>query len=161
VERLKRLDVYKSLVPSKISSIKIVVEELICNLNQRIGDLDEYILFELRVILNELLVNAIKHGNRDDESKNIKVVAGIDEQKDLFVSVEDEGCGYDFANTCDNLKPYCGEIDSLDVSECAECGRGILIIKSLCDRVLVNDKGNKTVIHKRLLKARPEANQLL
>lgn len=158
---MKGLNVYKRLVPSRISSIKIVVEELTYNLKQCCDELDECTLFELKVVLNELLVNAIKHGNMDDESKNIKIAAGIVEHRDLFVIVEDEGCGYDFDYTCDNLVPLCEEIESLDVSECAECGRGILIIKSLCDSVRVNTRGNKTVILKRISKASPKSNQLL
>lgn len=161
MECLKGLNVYKRLIPSRISSVRIVVGELIHNLQRCCGELDEGILFELRVVLNELLVNAIKHGNMDDENKNIKIVAGIVKHKDLFVIVEDEGCGYDFDYTSGNLAPLCEEIETFDVSECAECGRGILIIQSLCDSVRVNTKGNKTVILKRILKTSPKAKQLL
>ncbi len=150
---MKRLNAYKSLVPSKIGSIKMVVGDLICNLEQCFGALDDCSLFELRVILNELLVNAIKHGNRDDENKKIKIDASIVDHRELLVIVEDEGRGYDYDHLCDIISPFCAEKKPSDVSECSECGRGILIIKSLCDSVQVNARGNRTVILKRISKA--------
>lgn len=155
---MKSLVVYKSLVPSKISNIKIVVEDLICNLEQCCGELDDCTLFELKVILNELLVNAIRHGNMDDENKNVKIVASIVEHRNLFVIVEDEGSGYDYNHACDNLKPFCNGLEPSDVSDCSECGRGILIVKRLCESVQVNTRGNRTAILKRISKASPKTD---
>jgi len=42
----------------------------------------------------------------------------------------------------------------------SESGRGIMIVKSLCDKVKVNRKGNKIIILKSIEKALPEAEHV-
>ena len=145
---MKIQDIYSTCVPSSINCIGTVVEELIDNLKNSYGDVKECTLFELKVILNEVLVNAIRHGNKEDEKKHVKIEAGISGQGVMLIMVEDEGCGYDFVNTCNCRKPFCEGIDPLDISE---CGRGIMIVKSLCDSVKVNAKGNKIIIYKNII----------
>jgi serine/threonine-protein kinase RsbW len=149
VELLKRLDIYNTCMPSTISSIGIVVKDLIHSLQICYGEVSDCTLFELRVILNEILINAIRHGNREDETKCIKVEAGISGPGVMFIIVEDEGGGYNFHDTCSCRKPYCEMADPLEMSE---NGRGIMIVRSLSDSVKVNAKGNKIVIVKSIYK---------
>jgi serine/threonine-protein kinase RsbW len=149
VELLKSRGIYSTCVPSSINSIAIIVNELIQSLQSSYGSVNECTLFELRVILNEVLVNAVRHGNREDERKIVKVDAGISGQGIMFIIVEDEGSGYDFKDTCSCSKPFCGMTDPLEVSE---SGRGIMIIRSLCDNVKVNARGNKIIIAKSIAK---------
>jgi len=144
---VKNLGFYSSSVPSTINSIRIVVDELISSLQRECGVLDDSILFELKVILNELLINAIRHGNMEDESKGVKINAGIGVHGKLYIIIEDEGCGFDYVHTCDQLRPCCEETRTTDM---AESGRGILILRGLCDKVKVNSKGNKIVIQKEI-----------
>lgn len=144
---MKSLDVYSNFVPSSISCIRIVTEDMIRSLQYKYGALNESTLFELKVILNELLINAIRHGNLEDENKNVKINAGIDVYGNLFIIIEDEGCGYDYCHTCNRLKPFC---EDTEPSNMTESGRGILILRSLCDKVKVNNKGNKIVILKKI-----------
>ena len=138
---------YNTCIPSSVSSIGIVVNELINSLQIGYGGINECTLFELRVILNEILVNAVRHGNRDDEGKIVKIKAGISERGLMFIIVEDEGCGYDFSDTCNCRKPCCEVTDPLDINE---NGRGIMIIRSLCDKVKVNSRGNKIIVAKNI-----------
>lgn len=145
VELVKSLDIYSTCVPSSINSIGFVVNELINSLQNGYGDVNDCTLFELKVILNEVLINAVKHGNRDDENKIVKVDAGVSEQGLMFIIVEDEGRGYNFNDICDFRKPCCEMTDPLDINE---SGRGIMIVRSLCDNVKVNSKGNKIIIAK-------------
>lgn len=153
---MKSLGFYSSFVPSTINSIRIVVEELISSLQRKCGVLDESILFELKVILNELLINAIRHGNMEDESKGVKINAGIGAHGKLYIIIEDEGCGYDYVHTCNRLKPFC---EDTQPSNMTESGRGILILRSLCDKVKVNSKGNKIVILKEIAHNQPFSGQ--
>ena len=146
---MKSLYVYSGFVPSSIDNIRVVIKELICNIQNYYGVLEDSILFELKVILNELLVNAIKHGNLEDVSKNVKIDAGIDLNDNLFIIIEDEGCGYDYDRICGCIGPFCEDTQQ----DITESGRGILILKSLCDKVRVNSKGNKTVILKRIMRS--------
>lgn len=149
---MKCLDVYCNYVPSKLNSIQIVVDELISNLQNSYGELSESILFELKVILNEALINAIRHGNGEDEKKLVKIKAGLSVHDVMFIIIEDEGCGYNFIDVCSSTKAYkC----SSELPEMSESGRGIMIVRSLCDKVKVNAKGNKIVIVKRISRLQP------
>ncbi len=153
---MKSHDVYSNFVPSSINSIRTVTEDLIHSLQQNYGALNDSTLFELKVILNELLINAIRHGNLEDENKNVKINAGIDIYGNLYIIIEDEGFGYDYCHICDRLKPFC---DDTEPSDATENGRGIMILRSLCDTVKVNSKGNKIVILKKISELQPSVNK--
>ena len=141
-------DIYSTCVPSSITFIGTVVRELLDRLKSSYSDISECTLFELKVILNEVLVNAVKHGNKEDEKKQVKIEAGISRNGMMYIIVEDEGCGYDFAGACNCCKPFREGTDPLEISE---CGRGVMILKSLCDNVKVNARGNKIVLTKNIL----------
>jgi len=146
--KLKSQDIYSTCVPSSINYIRTIVTEFLDNLENIYGQVDECILFELKVILNEVLVNAVKHGNKEDEKKQIKIKASISDEAVVNIVVEDEGNGYDYEAVCNCSKPFCEGEDPLEISE---CGRGIMIIKSLCDNVKVSEKGNQIILAKSLL----------
>lgn len=139
--------IYSTSVPSSLNSISKVVDEFVCNLRNSYGKVSECTLFELKVILNEVLINAIRHGNGEDISKCVKVDARITGQGTISIIVEDEGGGYDFNHICNNRKPLCDEADPLGM---CENGRGIMIVRSLCDNVKVNAKGNKIILAKKI-----------
>lgn len=144
---LKSLKVYSNLVPSNINNIGIIVDGLLNSLQNTCGQLNDTTLFDLKVILNELLINAIMHGNRESESKSVKINADITNENILYIIIEDEGCGYDYSKLCsEQASPPC---DTGHEDVC-ECGRGLKIVKCLCDQVKVNSKGNKIVIEKRI-----------
>ncbi|HEX2946179.1 MAG TPA: ATP-binding protein [Clostridia bacterium] len=144
---MKSLNVYSNLVSSNISSISIVTDGLLNSLQDTCGQLNDTTLFDIRVIINELLVNAIMHGNRGNENKSVRISAGIAEKTELYIMIEDEGCGYDYVKLCDEQASQ--PCDTGPDNMC-ECGRGLRIVKSLCDKVKVNSKGNKIVIMKHI-----------
>jgi len=111
--------------------------------------ISEDTLFELKVILNELLSNAIKHGNKMNELKKLKVVSGLTTDSRIFFVIQDEGEGFDcrcYESLIDNSNNPCFDFDNLK-----ETGRGIYIVKELCDRVIYNEKGNRVIAIKKLL----------
>lgn len=144
---VKSLYIYSTSVPSSLNSIGRVVDEFISNLQNSYGNVSECTLFELKVILNEVLINAIRHGNGEDISKSVKVDARISGHGTISIVVEDEGGGYDFDYICSNRKPVYEAVDPLDMSE---NGRGIMIVRSLCDNVKVNARGNKIILAKNI-----------
>jgi serine/threonine-protein kinase RsbW len=144
---LKCLDIYTNIIPSDINNIRQVINGLVCKLQDCCGCLDDSVLFDLRVVISEMLINAIRHGNREDVNKTVKIKAGIAANRNLFIIIEDEGSGYDFEKVCESRK-YFNETAGL--LETGDCGRGIMIVRGLCDRVKVNEKGNKIVILKRI-----------
>lgn len=90
---------------------------------------DEDILFDLRLILNELLINAGKHGNNWDEEKCINYEV-IFEDRYIVLIVQDEGEG------SFELKPENGV-------NFTSSGRGLMIVKGLTEELKIED--NKVV----------------
>jgi serine/threonine-protein kinase RsbW len=140
-------DFYSTHVPSRISCIGTVVNEFIISLQNSYGCLDDLIIFELKVILNEVLLNAVRHGNGEDEHKLVKVRAGVNRMGNMVLVVEDEGTGYNYNDVCNCRKPCCGIEDPMEISE---HGRGIIIIKGLSDKVEINERGNRIIISKNI-----------
>jgi serine/threonine-protein kinase RsbW len=144
---LKCLNIYTNAIPSDISNVRSVISGLVCKLRDFCGCLDDSVLFDLKVVLNETLINAIRHGNREDVNKTVKIKAGIAAGKNLFIIIEDEGSGYDFKKICESRKSF---DETAGLPDAEDCGRGIMIVRGLCDRVKVNAKGNKIVILKKI-----------
>lgn len=142
---LKSRCVYKNSIPSAIEEIGTVAADLISCLRKSYGEMDEEIIFDLKVIINEILINAIMHGNNEDAAKTVKIDAGLTENDSLFLIIEDEGLGYDYSEICRGHAAYV-----TDPFEMVESGRGMKIVKGLCEKVKVNKKGNKVVIVKRI-----------
>ena len=138
-----------------LGRIETVVDDLLRSLQNDCGQMYDETIFDLKVILNEVLVNAIMHGNHEDASKRVKIEAGFIDEEDIFLIIEDEGCGYDFKEICKKHRSGITELDHLN-----ERGRGMMIIKGLCDKVKVNKKGNKIVIVKRIEKSSPAAKHI-
>lgn len=84
----------------------------------------------LHYVLTESLVNAYKHGNREDKDK--KMFIRWRWGNDLHFEVIDEGEGFDFANLPDPTSA-----ENLE----HECGRGISIIKHSASHVEWEDSG--------------------
>jgi serine/threonine-protein kinase RsbW len=86
------------------------------------------------VALTEALSNAMLYGNREDQSRCVRLRARLDEVS-LVLEVVDEGSGFDMeACTIDPTSP-----DHLD----REDGRGLFLMRTLMDRVeRFTDGGN-------------------
>mgnify|MGYP001612972128 FL=1 len=80
---------------------------------------------QINMVLTEALVNAIKHANAADPTKEILVRINISD-KELAIRVFDSGQGFDL-NT---VPSPCFNPDTPD-----EKGRGLFIIRSLMDSV--------------------------
>jgi serine/threonine-protein kinase RsbW len=144
---LKALKTYNSKVSSEKENICFLVKDILKFLCDSSDAINEEILFEIKVILNELLQNAVKHGNKDDSSKSVKVCAGITASNSVYFIIEDEGEGYDCGCICDEEG---GPDEMADICDLKESGRGMLIVSSLCDKIRFNKKGNKVIVLKKL-----------
>jgi serine/threonine-protein kinase RsbW len=143
--KLKRTCEIKVL--SEKCDVRKLVNDIVgflCGCNDYIN---ESIVFDIRVVLNELIVNAIVHGNKNNTNKWIKVKIGITENGYAFFIIEDEGEGFDFKSFIE--KDFEIE-DTVDIKHLKESGRGVLIVKKLCDKLKFNEKGNKAVVLKKL-----------
>ncbi|NJM59838.1 MAG: anti-sigma regulatory factor [Oscillatoriales cyanobacterium RU_3_3] len=109
---------------------------------------------ELRLGLQEALVNAAKHGNNLDPSKTVGVRFSIVQNQYWWV-ISDEGSGFKAPCSCNiNEELDCGEIHTPDESILPhvenECGRGLFILYQIFDRVEWNDRGTELRLCKEL-----------
>lgn len=89
------------------------------------------------VVLRELLVNAVKHGNKNRPGACI--TCRIEHLGDFHfkIEVEDEGEGFDYERL--NL--------ALPADPRQAVQRGYLIINTLCDRLEFNEAGNRVTAY--------------
>jgi serine/threonine-protein kinase RsbW len=97
------------------------------HLARRVG-LDEDAMHWVSVAIRESVINAIKHGNRNDASKRVFVEFGtsMGEVPELSIRVRDQGEGFDPEQVANPLDP-----ENLLKSS----GRGIFLIRNFMDDV--------------------------
>ncbi|MGB6016672.1 MAG: ATP-binding protein [Nodosilinea sp.] len=83
---------------------------------------------EVRLGLQEALVNAAKHGNRLDPAKCISVKYTVSTSHLRWVIV-DQGSGFSYPCGCDEAR------DSNCATHPGDCGRGLYILYQVFDRV--------------------------
>jgi serine/threonine-protein kinase RsbW len=124
-------------LPSALSLMHIVLEYLMKRV-EKLGVCkpEQTNLF---VALDEAFVNAIKHGNKYDPKKLIRVTADVSSAEARF-TIEDEGEGFDINNIPDPLDP-----ENLFKTS----GRGVLFIHNIMDEVTYNARGNRLTMIKK------------
>jgi serine/threonine-protein kinase RsbW len=93
----------------------------------------------LFVALDEAFVNAVKHGNRSDPRKLVRITAELSAKEARF-TVEDEGDGFNVQEIPDPRDPA----NLFKMS-----GRGVLLIYNIMDEVQYNERGNRLTMVKR------------
>ncbi|MFM7260084.1 MAG: ATP-binding protein [bacterium] len=93
---------------------------------------DEGAKFAIRLAIEEAVVNAFRHGNRNDPTKSVHFKAYIDDGRASF-EVEDEGPGFDPKTIPDPTEDENLEIPS---------GRGVMLIKAYMSDVEYVPPGN-------------------
>lgn len=95
-------------------------------------------LFGIQMALEESLTNAIRHGNKLDESKHVKLECKLSPER-FWLCVEDEGPGFIPANV-----PDCTHQQNLE----AHGGRGLMLIRAYMTTVEYNECGNRVTMEK-------------
>jgi serine/threonine-protein kinase RsbW len=93
----------------------------------------------LFVALDEAFVNAVKHGNKNDPNKLLRITAELSPKEACF-TVEDEGEGFDIGDIPDPCDP---------ANLFRTSGRGVLLIYNIMDEVEYNAQGNRVKMVKR------------
>jgi len=93
----------------------------------------------LFIALDEAFVNAVKHGNRGDTSKLVRITAELSSKEARF-TIEDEGDGFKVNEIPDPLDP---------ANLFKASGRGVLLIYNIMDEVAYNERGNSLTMVKR------------
>ena len=124
-------------LPSAMSLMHVVLEYLMKRV-EKLGVIkpEQSNLF---VALDEAFVNAVKHGNKFDARKLVRIAAEVSKQEAKF-TIEDEGEGFDVNNIPDPLDPE---------NLFKPSGRGVLFIYNIMDEVKYNDRGNRLTMVKK------------
>ena len=126
---MHRIEIASSL--SNITEVESLIDKVCDDLG-----LNEDYYGNILIAVTEAVNNAIIHGNKNEESK--QVVVEVDhEGTNLTFNVIDNGDGFDFENLPDPTAP-----ENLEKPD----GRGIFLMKNLSDDVNFDLNGSKVSI---------------
>lgn len=133
-------DLYEKIefeIPSAISPMQSILDYLMKRV-EKVGVVrpEKSNLF---IALDEAFVNAVKHGNKFNAQKLVRISAEISAQEARF-TIEDEGEGFDVNTIPNPLEPE---------NLCKSSGRGVLFIYNIMDEVKYNERGNRLTMVKR------------
>jgi serine/threonine-protein kinase RsbW len=118
-------------IPSKIENLRVVekaVDEISAEYN-----LSSELYGNVLIATIEAANNAILHGNKLDENKNVVIRFKIDDNY-LTIVVKDQGNGFDFNNIPDPTAPE--NLEKIN-------GRGVFLMERLSDKIIFSDNGSK------------------
>ena len=128
-ERSKEFDAENALKRGSFAITKATegtlgesVDDAVETIRNGLGLTDDE-LEKLMIPMREVLVNAIKHGNKHDPTKSVSIEYEATPER-LTISVTDEGKGFEVENIPDPFS---------EVGLTRESGRGILIMRSMLD----------------------------
>ncbi|NLJ77931.1 MAG: ATP-binding protein [Tissierellia bacterium] len=110
-------------VCSDLDEIKDFINDILDRLDTVVED--ENLMFDIKLILNELIINGVIHGNRCNRKKCIDLYLEIIDDA-VRIEVKDQGKGID----C-NAGIY-------DPEELKVCGRGLVIVDGLSDEMYID-----------------------
>jgi serine/threonine-protein kinase RsbW len=117
--------VFSSTLDSVVESVDGAEESVRrCAQDAGFGESDQ---FFIGLAIREILINAMKHGNRFDPGKKVGFEVSVDGQ-DLIMDVTDQGAGFELAAVPDPLRPE--NLERLS-------GRGIAMARKIMDEVSV------------------------
>ncbi len=122
-------------ISSNLADVKEKTNLVLENLKETIKDED--IIFDIKTILTELVVNGVVHGNSMDQDKKVYLDITL-ENDELLICVRDEGQGFE----------YC--LDSYNVFDMKSSGRGLIMVNGLCDEFNINN--NEVFVRKSIRK---------
>ncbi|MEO6222538.1 MAG: ATP-binding protein [Vicinamibacterales bacterium] len=116
-------------LPSTFEMLDLV--QVLSDRLSSIAGLDEDTTHWVSVAVRESVINAVKHGNREDRTKHVTVEFTLEpraEPRKFTVEVLDEGEGFDYEEVDDPLAP-----ENLMKSS----GRGIFFMRNFMDDVAI------------------------
>lgn len=116
-------------VPSSLVYLDQIVDDSQSFLSNHIQDED----FVYRVVLSvtEAVTNAMKHGNKFDESRYVTLDLSVNDSE-VRVSVEDEGTGF-------ARKEIRNPLDKENLTR--PSGRGIFLMETMADKMVFENDG--------------------
>lgn len=127
-------------VPSDLNQLPVATKKLFDFFSElELGDSDR---FDIRLCFEEMLINAMKHGNgfKADVPVDIQAAYNSDE---IFISITDKGPGFEVTQVrnpteCENIE--------------RNGGRGVFLVQHLMDDLQYLDSGTKVEMRKTVKK---------
>lgn len=95
-------------------------------------------IFAIKLALEEAMTNAVRHGNRNDPCKHVRVAYRVTPRETTIV-VRDEGRGFMPDEVPDPTLP-----ENIE----RPCGRGIMLMRAYMTRVEYSPGGNEVILVK-------------
>jgi len=132
---------FRRTFPSELYRVKPALHDALVFIRTHITALPEDDEGDLRLILSELLLNAVIHGNRGDMHKTVVLALDIADGT-VSCAITDEGDGFDHRA----LLAGFGAEDDCE----SEHGRGVRIAYALTDTMQFNVSGNTIFFRKKV-----------
>lgn len=126
------------VIPADAGDMKKISAGVVELLNNKRWTKDE--IADVQLALEEALINAIRHGCKNDPTKHVQCCVTFDDAGELVVVIKDPGPGFDPKSVPNPL-----EGDGLFRGS----GRGVFLINQLMDTVEYADEGRKVLMRKR------------
>lgn len=97
-------------------------------------------LFAIHLVLREGLINAVRHGNKNDPDKLVDFQLKVNRANSISIEIADQGEGFDWKAQ---------QLPGLPEDE--DHGRGIPIMKTYFNRYSYNQRGNRLYLEKKIL----------
>ena len=123
-------------IPSRTQAAVKLIDALLAQLEAECWDSHE--VFGVHLAVEEALVNAITHGNKEDPEKSVRVKVQTNHDH-LRIEIVDEGAGFDPAEVPDPTSPE---------RICKPHGRGLMLMHSFMTHVEYRGRGNELVMEK-------------
>lgn len=130
-----KLKTFQVSLSSDLYNMKNTVNQALEFINENKPNLNKNDVYDMKLVLNELLANAIIHGNKENKSKSVYLKMKL-KKNSIYTKISDEGKGFDYLN-------YLSRYNSAKSSQMKENGRGIKLACSLTDCIAFNSLGNE------------------
>ncbi len=136
MELQEQFDFYME-IPSEIGAVRDAVEAVL-DLVAGTGSPEK--LQEMHLCLEELVRNAVEHGNKNDPSKIVGIAARIEAER-VIVKIRDEGPGFQPPHYRD-WRDHTWSDEAI----LSERGRGLIIVRHYCEELRFNAEGNEATL---------------
>jgi len=118
--------------PCQVRLVEEFVKNLMCKCQ-----IDQEVYDNILISLTEAVNNAIIHGNKADIKKYVNINC-LEKKHKVVIKISDEGQGFNPTEIGDPTLPE-------NIEKCG--GRGVFIMRQLCDQLVFLDDGRTVELH--------------
>lgn len=133
---------YQKKLPSRLPQVRETVNDVTDFIKSNFPNVRNDDMYDLRLIFSELLINAVIHGNHNDEKKYVQLQIDLMPDHLIVAYISDEGAGFDYRHLLRKVPQDCFLME--------ESGRGIQLVYSLTDGLSFLGQGNKIQFMKKV-----------